>query len=518
MTLKIVETNNEAKQSLNFMDIKKGLMDIKKELNTNVSSDDDKSCSSQDIVYELQDRLHEKYNSPKKDLTASVGRTIEPTNDKIETIVKAMKKYPEDSKLTLAALEILEYLAAVSSTEEKAMFVSSGALEEFLTVLQNCEEKKQNALAIPAAALHCLANLSEDATEVLKNDHLLPSVPLVHRIMKLYTGSAEVQRYGCSLLQNLSNPLLHELVAAGSLPVILHGMASHSSDKYIQEHGGACLYNLLAICSDELLQDICPKGDTSGISTILAGMKACEFALPVQKYGLLVLSRIINKDQANYELVLSEGGVAVALAAMKNWDTDEEIAQIGSQLLKGISRVSLDIQGVIAARGGVEVVLNVMRKHVSSTSIQDPAMATIRNLCTHPGNRPLVTVAGGISTILATLTIHEDDAAIQAYGCDALGRLAVEFAETIHKENGVQIAINALEIHRNHPGVQDRAVFLLFELANSCPAALQKIKWKEILPLLEETRVPSKSKDKLQALIQKVQGKTGWFQKLSSFN
>ena len=130
---------------------------------------------------------------------------------------------------------------------------------------------------------------------------------------------------------------------------------------------------------------------------------------------------------------------------------------------------------------------------------------------------------GGISCILATMTIHRNDAAIQAYGCDALGRLLLlanqsnnaiivasssarktminstdisialstptnpNFAihKTIYVENGINIALSAMIEHRTHSGVQDRAIMYLLQLSYY-EAALKSMKTKKLKTTITE--------------------------------
>ena len=203
-----------------------------------------------------------------------------------------------DSKLLLASLEMLSHVALISS-EKKALLVSSGALEQVSCILVRLESMQpQKANHVSSACLKVLSNLSQDASEVLKNDHLLPLVSLVHRIMNHYLSDAALSNYGCAWLRHLSNPLLQELMAAGSVPILLQAMHQHPTDPFVQEHGNAALYNLLTICPDYLMKEINTtssrgkhdKPKSNGISIILNGMESCEKVLAVQKFGLLALT------------------------------------------------------------------------------------------------------------------------------------------------------------------------------------------------------------------------------------
>jgi hypothetical protein len=237
---------------------------------------------------------------------------------------------------------------------------------------------------------------------------------------------------------------------------------------------------------------------------------------------LEILSCLCTRDKENYELVLSEGGLDVILATMTNYQQDVELAQLGCELLKNLTRQSLDLQRAVTAKGGIVVVLSMMRKHLKSIDVQDPAFACMRNICTHKDNRLQVAVDGGICTLLVAMSVYVEDAAIQAYGCDALGRLAFEpeNRQAIDSEHGIDAAIQAMKAHRGHAGVQSRAVFLLLAMSEYEPA-LVSIKDQQILQVLKETRVPPKKEDmhRLEQLILRVEQitpRTSWFGRKSA--
>lgn len=164
------------------------------------------------------------------------------------------------------------------------------------------------------------------------------------------------------------------------------------------------------------------------------------------------------------------------------------------------------------------LVLATMRRHVQSHDIQDAGFACMRNLCLHQDNRIPVEEEGGISTLLTHMSIYLKDAAIQAYGCDALGRLASEPQNqmNIAGDNGVDEALKAMREHPGHPGVQDRACFLLLAMTEY-PPALESMREKGALVEVRAAtgRVPQKAhaQQRLEALISRLEKEenSSWF-------
>ena len=581
-------------------------------------------------------------------------------------ILQVMNNFKDDVALMITSLQLLQHvlLPEASSPSASPPLPSPSASFDgdsklnFATIINHIEvvmkSNLQNAskecLHLQALCTSCLAIIAQHyASCDLKNDHLLPITVsiVVRQIMTKYVvESPDVQRYSCQLLRYLSNPLLQELVAAGCVLPILNSMKYHPYNASVQEHGNATLYNLLTIClsnASEAARGEAADGSsgstsngccciivdgmimtTSNIASIVVeGMMENKTDLQVQKYGLLVLTRLLivpsqlSTSKANEmyilsvtEQILSHGnGLHVILKALSSsasstsapedvisdpkfidlQNVREEIIQIACSLLKHISRQSANIQLLLIKKDGISVLLNVMRTlSDGNVNIHDPIMATIRNLCSVVTIPPPSAAAGsikaddnnkaedssnidkninsilhttmmdngGISCILATMTIHHSDAAIQAYGCDALGRLLLlsnhsnavsldlagkntnipatastpnySIHKTIYVENGINVALSAMIEHRTHSGVQDRAIMYLLQLSYY-DAALNSMKTKKLkttitnrtmgvlsttkyititfLEFLQETMLPSNkqlAQERLKKLILKI--------------
>ena len=203
---------------------------------------------------------------------------------------------------------------------------------------------------IPALVMHLIACLTHNASDAIKTDVILPLLTsIVHKSMMVFLPSPEVQAYGCWTLHSLSNPLLQELIAAGSVSVLVRAMKRHHFDALVQEHGNKSLYNLLPLLAfytnqkdksennSETNSNPINQNPASALAPavlieidgerledysslipglpaiVLRGMESHPDHLAIQQYGLLVLTRLCQQDQESYEIVISEGGLTALL-------------------------------------------------------------------------------------------------------------------------------------------------------------------------------------------------------------
>jgi len=275
---------------------------------------------------------------------------------------------------------------------------------------------------IPALVMQLVACLAHNASDAIKTETVLPLLAtIVHKSMMVFLPSAEVQAYGCWTLYSLSNPLLQELIAAGSVSVLVRAMKCHHSDARVQEHGSRSLYNLLPLLakartSDSGTKDTNPMRQNPALAQIrveidgeqledyssllpglpaivLRGMEFHPQNLAIQQYGLLVMMRLCKLEQEFYEVIISDGGLKAILQVVtmattaklslqaSEYDPSEYddpfgsndkqgtpekydcLVQMACQFLRDISRPtnsSMDILRIIAVKGGIKTVLKLL--------------------------------------------------------------------------------------------------------------------------------------------------------------
>jgi hypothetical protein len=514
-------------------------------------------------------------------------KTLFVTCGAFEMTMHVLRQFLEESKGT----KTNDKTQSKFSERSEWKAASSNDVEEILNGIEDSSEVDSSRLAAssasssktPSLVLTTLAHLTENASEELKKDRVLPLLQLVHDSMSTFLSDTTVQGFGCWIMHNLSNPLLQELVAAGSMSVIVSSMKCHPCDPLVQEHGNAALFNLLPLilnCDSNQRMEIPPMmyREISSLipslpAVVLRGMEQNASQLSVQQYGLLVLNRICQKNHDHYEVFISEGGLTVLLNNLKmtttrTFESNDDgadmlerrdcLAQLACQFVRDLSRPTnstMDIVRIIAIKGGVAALVHLLEHYnaealfqasgngaPTAINIVDPAMACLRNLFCHTENIRQVMADNYdnhrvIPTVLHTMDCFPQDAAVQAYGCDCLGRLSQvdgarrEITNTVSTDSfqnqiqsdAMHTVVRAMTNHRNHAGVQERAVVLLWVLivhdkkhSSSLISRLREahndqqkqhrsgMVMMDFLAFLEDTKVTPKGIERLEELVDAI--------------
>ena len=289
---------------------------------------------------------------------AAIRRVISKNTDAIPRIVpsvgvilRSMTDHSGNAKFLCSALEVLAIIA--SNIPAKPIFVyRDGALNQVLAAMKSYP----NNLSIQATALRTLSNLSYGSGEDIL-DSFGPAITPVIRAMKRHIMHNKVQLYGCCTLHYIASTYNREITEAWGIPTILVAMKEYAHDIMLQEQGCAAL----SIILDEKIDgDIDSFMSDDGLTTILRSMMQSPQNLEIQKHGLRILNSLKTKD--NYELMLSGGGLDVIISNMNSFDYQVDIAMQCCEILKNFTRMSLDFQRAVSAKGETNFLVFCTRK------------------------------------------------------------------------------------------------------------------------------------------------------------
>ena len=167
----------------------------------------------------------------------------------------------------------------------------------------------------------------------------------------------------------------------------------------------------------------------------------------------------------NKVLIAREGGIAVVLEAMRGHVSDLAVQERGCGAL-GYLAVNADNKVLIAREGGIAVVLEAMRAHASHSGVWG-CWALFYLAENDAGNKVQIAREGGIAVVLEAMRGHVSDLAVQERGCGALGYLAVNADNKvlIAREGGIAVVLEAMRAHASHSGVW--GCWALFYLAEN---------------------------------------------------
>jgi hypothetical protein len=264
-----------------------------------------------------------------------------------------MTDHDSNSKFLCSALEVLAIMA--SHPPAKAIFVyRDGALHQVIMAMR----RHPNDLSIQATALRTLSNLAYGSGSDITASYA-PTVTLIMRAMKRYNTHNKVQLYGCCTLHYIAKD--HHKVITDTMGVvtILCAVREFPHDVLLQEQGCAALSVLLALGANDNV-DVFMGNE--GLPIVLQALMQSPDHLEIHKHGLSVLNLLGTKD--NYELLLADGGLDIVISNLNSFDYNAEIAKHCCEILKTFTRLSLDFQRAVSAKGGIGALLKAVVNEV----------------------------------------------------------------------------------------------------------------------------------------------------------
>jgi hypothetical protein len=160
--------------------------------------------------------------------------------------------------------------------------------------------------------------------------------------------------YGCCTLHYIANEHHKAIADLWGVATILAAMKEYAHDVMLQEQGCAALSILLSLGTNDSLEAFMAN---EGLTIVLQALMQSPDNLEIHKHGLSVLNSLGTKD--NYELMLADGGLDIVISNLNSFDYNAEIAKQCCEILKTFTRLSLDFQRAVSAKGGIGELLEV---------------------------------------------------------------------------------------------------------------------------------------------------------------
>jgi len=201
-----------------------------------------------------------------------------------------------------------------------------------------------------------------------------------------------------------------------------------------------------------------------GIPLIFDLMKENQNHAALQMEATAALINLALND-LNKETIAQLGGIPLIVQCMRGFPDDVPILQFCCSVLWNLS-CNENNKVLIAKEGAIELIINAMNTHKQEAKLQAKACGALRNIGrNHESNRNAIIHHNGIEAILATVKTHQLVPNIQCEAFRTLYNIGRNISDLVLINEGVQLIIDAMQIHRDDANVQYESCMALAGLS-----------------------------------------------------
>jgi len=204
------------------------------------------------------------------------------------------------------------------------------------------------------------------------------------------------------------------------------------------------------------------------IQALIRGMQADPTNTGLQESSCGRLEQLALGPTSKKKIV-ALGGIEVILETMRRQSFDARVQEHACGALGNLSLRSEETQQQIGRSKGVEAISKAMVEHPESTALQERACWATEQLAMIPQNRSEIVDSGGIDQVVRAMRAHPSSEAVQEHGCMALGNLAfdVDTRKRIAQGGGIDSIVQAMGAFPANGALQEDACFALHNMACS---------------------------------------------------
>jgi len=258
------------------------------------------------------------------------------------------------------------------------------------------------------------------------------------------------------------------LVEANGVGIIVDCMKKHPHQVKVQSNVCGLLW-VLSSDADDVKRLV---ADGGGITLMLETMKEHSNDMKVVKNACGALACLSSNNAPIKKQLIEGGGVGLILSCLKEHPKNAGVAQWGLAALINLTADSGDAKtadliglngtkessttDVIAEAGGLELILAMMKIHISNVSVVKNACGALVNLLeTSVENHKIVNSAGGLKTISEVVTRHMSDANVVEWGLECIMFLVddnLEYQIALKENGGMELM---KKIQQKYPKKKD---------------------------------------------------------------
>jgi len=203
----------------------------------------------------------------------------------------------------------------------------------------------------------------------------------------------------------------------------------------------------------------------ANVKQVLQKMRAEPTSAQAQRDGcaeLVGLFDIADTKTAFGTVIAAEGGIPVVLATMRAHNGDMGLLVIGYMLVPLVALDDDNEIAIVTARG-TPIVLAVMTARIRQVDVQLHGCVALMTLAFNDNNKTAIAATGGIPLVLALMKAYLGDVEVQEFGCYALRNLAANvYNQTaIAAAGGIAVMLAGMRPHARNANVQEHRCCVL---------------------------------------------------------
>jgi len=374
--------------------------------------------------------------------------------DAIGDIIDAMETNRHSIRVQENASGLLWALAELTSSLQLTLESSCGVQHVVRVFLELGFDEEEGVLS---EALGCLAAFSS-CPDIVSALASRTGISILLSCLETFKEHQDHVERACALLSAISfysHAARMEMIQShDTVVLVISCMRLHSSSAFIQKESFALLAN---IAIDDCIQRIFSEG---GLVQVESGISNYLGDSAVQREACELLCSLVHVIPSDVHIVSSIIQVASA------HDEDERIQLKCIEALWACAAKGHSYKREIALFGGVDIIVEAMRRHISSTALLEKGCVCLWSLAFD--SETSVLIGQSSHAITDAMIAHVDDS--QQLQLEALGALktlaaTVENKRTLQNDSTIRAIVIVMWAHNSSDRVQEAALMALTNIA-----------------------------------------------------
>eukprot|EP00756_Hemistasia_phaeocysticola_P000835 Hpha_TRINITY_DN10602_c0_g2::TRINITY_DN10602_c0_g2_i1::g.156895::m.156895 len=413
----------------------------------------------------------------------------------VEVCIAAMKSFPNDHSLQLAACSLLRRLCKLAQAADEAGKIGGAVVcSAAVAAAANAQVQTETEAALLREALGSLALIARgpdlgaavvagrdvmiaatSAPSVMPPTERKEAIRAVVAAMGRRPDDSDTQRFGCAALAGLSSAGYHQKGASGApehapahavapaAEATVRAMAKCLHSPEVQQEGCRAL-GALASWGPQAKHELVAQ---MAIDSVVTAARKFTHDVALQLEVCCSLTQLSYDSASLTHEITLKGGVEVCLAAMRSLSNNLRVVLAACSALSGLAFSNALGQDEILRLGGVETIVHAM-KACDRPRMLESGCLVLGTLSWHDGIKAEVAGQGGIEVILDAMRKYPDHSAMQKNGCRAVSQLAYNSEanrDRLCEAGGVEAIVVAMRGHPHNDKLLLNAVVALTYLS-----------------------------------------------------